>query len=315
MNQYKFFNYPNLNDYMGYCHFLFSETLGSFDMKIYLNRSSEDDVNDEIKIVIYHNIDNDNNKLIYEASHSLPMIYELDSFRLWYYDSLDAARQAYDDYIDNNFIYKDNRDTNTLTTVYGADGSQKKIHNSDNFNVLIFTDGACKGNPGTGGYGILIRLPDNHILDFNDAYRHTTNNRMELMAVIQSLLYVDTIISEFYNFTSDHVKYFVKIFTDSEYVCNAINNRWLDKWINNNWLSTKGKQISNIDLWKKLLDTMNELIITHDDIEFFHVKGHSGIYENEECDKLANDAIKNKSIKEMNIDKEYELINPYKAKL
>lgn len=135
-------------------------------------------------------------------------------------------------------------------------------------NVKIYTDGACSGNPGPGGWGaILIYNGKEKQLSGSD--KETTNNRMELSAVIVGL----KALKEPCN---------VKLTTDSKYVCDAINKGWLNSWQKNNWRKSDKKPVLNVDLWQELLP----LLDTHK-VEFVWVKGHNGHKYNEICDKLA----------------------------
>lgn len=138
--------------------------------------------------------------------------------------------------------------------------------------IQIYTDGACSGNPGAGGYGAVI-FYENKRKELSQAYKITTNNRMELMAVIKSL-----------EFLEDNCK--ITLYSDSKYVVDAIEKGWVDKWQKNNWMRNKKDKALNIDLWKRLL----ELLKKHK-IKFIWVKGHSTNIENERCDKLATTAI------------------------
>lgn len=132
--------------------------------------------------------------------------------------------------------------------------------------VEIFTDGACSGNPGKGGYGILMRVPEaNYQKTFSQGFRKTTNNRMELLAVITALEQMKS---------SGHE---IHIYTDSKYVADAINKKWLLGW------AKKGfTKIKNPDLWKRFYP----LFLLHKPC-FHWVKGHNGHIENEMVDQLA----------------------------
>ena len=141
--------------------------------------------------------------------------------------------------------------------------------------VVIYTDGACSGNPGAGGYGIVL-LYKNKRKEVSCGYKLTTNNRMETMAVIEAL----KLLKEPCN---------VNLYTDSSYIVNPINKGWLDGWKKNNWITSSKKKASNIDLWEELLP----LLDVHN-INFIWVKGHSNNEENNRCDLLAREAIKNK---------------------
>jgi ribonuclease HI len=134
--------------------------------------------------------------------------------------------------------------------------------------VEIFTDGACTGNPGPGGYGTILRSGDKTV-ELSAGYRKTTNNRMELMAVITGL---------------QKLRYRCKVilYTDSKYVANGIDLGWAKKWRSNNWRKATGGIALNSDLWGTLL----ELCDMHD-IKFVWVKGHAGHPENERCDQLS----------------------------
>lgn len=142
--------------------------------------------------------------------------------------------------------------------------------------VTIYTDGACSGNPGKGGWGALLMFGDvkREISGFSPA---TTNNRMELMAAIKAL----EALKEPCN---------VDLYSDSSYLVNAINQQWLKKWTTNNWRTSSKKPVENIDLWKKILD----LIRLHN-VTFHKVKGHSDNEFNNRCDFLARQAILNNS--------------------
>lgn len=137
--------------------------------------------------------------------------------------------------------------------------------------VEIFTDGACRGNPGPGGWGILLRY-NGQEKSLWGAEAHTTNNRMELMAAIQALHTLKRACQ-------------VVLTTDSEYVRKGITE-WLPQWQKRNWLTADKKPVKNADLWQQLLAAT-----TGHQIEWRWVKGHSGHRENEMADQLANHAI------------------------
>ncbi len=137
--------------------------------------------------------------------------------------------------------------------------------------VELFTDGACKGNPGLGGWGALLRFNGTE-KELCGGERDTTNNRMELMAVIQGLKALNRRCA-------------VAITTDSQYVKNGIT-QWIHNWKRNGWKTAAKKPVKNEDLWRELDDA-----VSAHDISWHWVKGHSGHDENERADELANRGI------------------------
>lgn len=148
--------------------------------------------------------------------------------------------------------------------------------------VEIYTDGACRGNPGPGGWGAILRYNDTE-KELYGAEADTTNNRMELMAAIRALESLKRSCN-------------VRMTTDSEYVKNGIT-QWLDGWKRRNWKTANKKPVKNIDLWQQL-----DAACRAHDIEWCWVKGHSGHVENERADALANLAIDSMYIQ----DKDHE---------
>ena len=143
--------------------------------------------------------------------------------------------------------------------------------------VSIYTDGAARGNPdGPGGYGTILEYVDSkgelHIKELSKGYEKTTNNRMELMAVIAGL--------EALNRPCE-----VEVYSDSQYVVNAFNQHWVDGWIKKGWKRGKNEPVKNVDLWKRLLEAKQKHSVT-----FHWVKGHDGHPQNERCDELATTA-------------------------
>ena len=134
--------------------------------------------------------------------------------------------------------------------------------------VTIYTDGACSGNPGPGGYGCVL-IYNGHEKRLSGGERETTNNRMELTAVITALSALKEPCR-------------VELISDSKYVIEAINAGWLDSWVKNGWKKADRKPVLNVDLWEKLIS----LLAVHD-VEFSWVKGHDGNKYNEICDELA----------------------------
>lgn len=143
--------------------------------------------------------------------------------------------------------------------------------------VRIYTDGACTGNPGRGGYGVVIVEGDVR-RELSQGYALTTNNRMELMAAIAGL-------------DSLEKKSQVKLYTDSKYISEAINFGWADIWRAKGWRKTGKGKILNPDLWQKLM----RLLDRHK-VEIIWVKGHAGHKENERCDYLAVAAAKGRGL-------------------
>lgn len=138
--------------------------------------------------------------------------------------------------------------------------------------VTIYTDGACKGNPGPGAYGVVMLFGE-HRREVSAGYCLTTNNRMELLAAITAL-----------NLLQQPCK--VELHSDSKYLVQAINDRWIDGWQKKGWVNSKKEPVKNKDLWLQLLDAIG----SHD-ITWKWVKGHAGNTENERCDELANEAV------------------------
>lgn len=140
--------------------------------------------------------------------------------------------------------------------------------------IDIYTDGACSGNPGKGGWGAILKYKDITKKITGSDY-DTTNNRMELTAVIEAL---------------KQLKYpcNITVHTDSMYVTNPFNKGWFENWKKNNWVRTGNKPIANKELWEELSHYLDIHKVT-----FEWVKGHAGHPENEECDELATTAIKN----------------------
>lgn len=143
--------------------------------------------------------------------------------------------------------------------------------------VTIYTDGSARGNPdGPGGYGVILQYVDPkgelHESTRSAGYKKTTNNRMELMGVIAGL--------ESLNRPCD-----VEIVSDSKYVTEAFNQKWIDNWQKNGWRKADKKPVLNVDLWKRLLEAAKDHNLT-----FTWVKGHNEHPENERCDKMAVEA-------------------------
>jgi len=134
--------------------------------------------------------------------------------------------------------------------------------------VTIYTDGACLGNPGPGGYGVVL-LSGDHRKELSGGFRLTTNNRMELTAAIQGLVALKKPCR-------------VRLLSDSQYVVNSVNKGWARRWRANNWYRNKKDKAENPDLWEQLLSLCGK-----HQVEFIWIKGHDGDLENERCDVLA----------------------------
>ena len=139
--------------------------------------------------------------------------------------------------------------------------------------IKIYTDGACSKNPGPGGWGAVL-IYKSHRKEISGADAQTTNNRMELTAVIEALKALKRPCN-------------VTLYSDSKYVIDSINKDWVYKWEANNWIKSDRKPALNTDLWKELL----ALLEVHN-VKFVWVKGHNGNEYNERCDELAVKAIK-----------------------
>ncbi|HBY21272.1 MAG: ribonuclease HI [Clostridiales bacterium GWE2_32_10] len=134
--------------------------------------------------------------------------------------------------------------------------------------IDIYTDGACSGNPGPGGYGTILKYKDTEKI-LSEGYKLTTNNRMEILSVIVGLEILTTPCE-------------VTLYTDSRYVVDSISLGWAKKWKQNNWMRNKKEKALNADLWDRML----HLLDIHK-VNVVWVKGHAGHEYNERCDKLA----------------------------
>lgn len=137
-------------------------------------------------------------------------------------------------------------------------------------NTVIYTDGACSGNPGPGGWAY-IYLSDGQVHEAGGAAKPTTNNRMEIEAVIQSL--------EFH--LENNPKKIIELYSDSTLLINACT-KWLKNWIKNNWIKSDGAPVINQDLWQRLVPLLGKV-----KINFHHIRGHSGDFHNERADDIA----------------------------
>ncbi|MGO5239515.1 ribonuclease HI [Parolsenella sp. LCP21S3_E11] len=139
--------------------------------------------------------------------------------------------------------------------------------------VVIYTDGSSRGNPGPGGFGAVLRYTDPagvlHERELSQGYARTTNNRMELMAAIAALEALKRPCE-------------VEVHSDSQYVVNAFNQRWVDGWQRRGWKNAKKEPVKNPDLWKRLIAAAKP-----HDVRWVWVRGHAGAELNERCDQLA----------------------------
>lgn len=137
-------------------------------------------------------------------------------------------------------------------------------------NVTVYTDGSCLGNPGPGGWAAILQLDGSaHRRELSGGARLTTNNRMELRAVLQALEALREPCA-------------VALYTDSQYVCHAVAKGWLWGWKKKNWIKSDKKPVKNVDLWQCL-----PALLQRHDVTFHWLRGHAGHAENERCDELA----------------------------
>lgn len=143
--------------------------------------------------------------------------------------------------------------------------------------IIIFTDGASKGNPGPGGYGAIVALPEGLVREFGGREDKTTNNRMELSGAIMALASVVDRAED------------ISIYTDSKYLIGGMSE-WIYNWQKNNWRTAQKKEVLNRDLWEKLASLSNQLKISKKErkIDWHYVSGHKGIAGNERCDEIAS---------------------------
>jgi ribonuclease HI len=173
-----------------------------------------------------------------------------------------------------------------LGTDYGEDETRalEMLETGDRLkHMVIYTDGACLGNPGPGGYGVVL-LHGKDRKEFSRGFRLTTNNRMEMLACIVGL---QTLTEP----------YAVTLYSDSQYVINSMTKGWAKRWKKNKW-KRNGENVPNADLWEKMLDLCDK-----HKVKFNWVRGHSGNKENERCDQLARQAALGF---DMSIDSVYE---------
>jgi ribonuclease HI len=137
--------------------------------------------------------------------------------------------------------------------------------------ITIYTDGSAIGNPGPGGYGVVLRY-GGHVRELSGGFRWTTNNRMEILAAIEALRALNEPCT-------------VTLYSDSQYLVDAITKGWVKRWQSKGWMRTKDERALNVDLWLQLLPLLEE-----HDVTFVWVRGHAGHPDNERCDVLAKQA-------------------------
>ena len=153
--------------------------------------------------------------------------------------------------------------------------------------VDIYTDGACSGNPGPGGYGVVM-LFGGFRKEISSGYARTTNNRMEVLAAVVALEALKEPCS-------------VSLYSDSRYLVDAIEKGWVDRWRANNWMRNKKEPAVNVDIWQRLLP-----LLERHKVRFIWVRGHADNAENNRCDHLARAAIEAGNLQ---TDDEYERIS------
>lgn len=155
--------------------------------------------------------------------------------------------------------------------------------------VRIYTDGACSENPGPGGWAS-VWMSDNNIKVISGCNPKTTNNQMELTAVVVSLRKVGNILTIPPN---TWVSKEYEIYSDSAYVVNSINNNWIERWRLNGWKTSKGDDVKNVELWMECLKLLSQIRQMGIKITFIKVKGHSGDTLNEYADEIARREVLN----------------------
>lgn len=190
----------------------------------------------------------------------------------------------FDDYIVYNVYTNDAISKLEELEIYSLYTKFIDMKGSDFFmNVIIYTDGAARGNPGgPGGYGVILKFVDSrgieHRSELSQGYKETTNNRMELMAAIRGLMALKT-------------KAVVDLYSDSTYLVNGFEKGWVKSWQSNQWKTSTNKPVKNQDLWKALV-TLTKIHI----VKFHWVKGHSSNQDNNRCDELATMAADSKNL-------------------
>lgn len=163
--------------------------------------------------------------------------------------------------------------------------------------IKIYTDGACSGNPGNGGWASVVTVYERDktcVLDrLTGGEKNTTNNRMELVAVIQSLSHILKCTMDERLSKGDDT---FEIYSDSAYVINAIKNRWIEKWMGNGWKTKSKTDVKNRELWENFIYVRSCLKEKNIKVKFIKVKGHNGVEFNEMADKLARREVLNMEV-------------------
>ncbi len=146
--------------------------------------------------------------------------------------------------------------------------------------IIVYTDGSSMGNPGPGGWSAILKYKDK-TKEISEGYNLTTNNRMELMAVINALRSIKK------------TNYKIKLYTDSRLIVDSLTKGWLNSWIKNNWKKSDKKPVLNRDLWEELYELLQKY-----NVEVNWVAGHNGIIENERCDYLCKEAARKENKKD-----------------
>ncbi len=169
--------------------------------------------------------------------------------------------------------------------------------------IELYTDGSCIKNPGRGGIAYIVRyyetldpngMPQVQQYQNNQGYKYTTNNRMEILACINGIKDI------MFNISNGRIKdtNAINLFSDSKYFCDAINQKWVNKWSTNNWMTSgfqgsQPKPVKNKDLWEQMIEIQKQLMSMNLQLNITHIPGHQGHEFNETCDKLAKDASTN----------------------
>ena len=184
-----------------------------------------------------------------------------------------------------NYLEKEIKQCDFITSTENH-AKLEKPQIAEDYNIVLYSDGACRGNPGPGGWGALAQNSKGDVLFESCGFeRDTTNNRMELSGAIESIKKLKTFYDE--ENQGDNLEDLrILLFSDSKYVVDGIQ-KWVPGWKKRGWKKADKKPPENLDLWQNL----DELYEKFSDIEFRWVKGHSGHPQNERCDELANLAI------------------------